>query len=95
MIYIYKTWNRFCLEREWIPVETDYGSIRMKMGRWRGEETTASPEYEDVLRLARERAVPVKTVHQAKRPFSLTYRISSTSMPDIEKANSAPTATVD
>jgi len=57
--------QRLCLEREWQTVETPYGSIRIKIGRWRGEEKTASPEYEDVRSAANSSGAPLKTVYQA------------------------------
>jgi uncharacterized protein (DUF111 family) len=37
----------------------------VKVGRWRGTETTAAPEYEDVKAAAHVYNTPVKTVHQA------------------------------
>ncbi len=61
----YTTMRRLCLDREWSTVETAYGRIRVKVGKWRGEETTASPEYEDVKAAALAHNVPVKTVYQA------------------------------
>ena len=57
--------QRLCLEREWRAVETPYGLIRIKIGRWRGEEKTASPEYEDVRSAARSSGAPLKMVYQA------------------------------
>jgi uncharacterized protein (TIGR00299 family) protein len=61
----FDTRKRLCLEREWQSVETPYGAIRIKVGRWKGEEKTASPEYEDVRGAAEAAGVPLKTVHQA------------------------------
>ena len=57
--------RRWCLEREWVGVDTPYGPVRMKVGRWKGAETTATPEFEDVRRAASERSVPVKEVYEA------------------------------
>lgn len=57
--------RRLCVEREWVTVQTPYGPIRIKVGRWRGTETTASPEYEDVKAAAAAHGVPVKVVYQA------------------------------
>jgi uncharacterized protein (DUF111 family) len=37
----------------------------MKIGRWRGTETTTTPEYEDVKAASKAHGVPVKTVYQA------------------------------
>ncbi len=61
----YGTRKRICLEREWETVETEYGPIRIKIGRWRGRETTAAPEYEDVRAAAKQHGAPVKRVFQA------------------------------
>ncbi|HLK61155.1 MAG TPA: nickel insertion protein [Chthonomonadaceae bacterium] len=57
--------ERMTLERRWETVATAYGSIRIKIGTWKGVETTASPEYEDVKAAARAHEVPVKTVYAA------------------------------
>ncbi len=57
--------RRLCLEREWKSVETAYGLIRIKIGRWQGNETTAAPEYEDVKAAARQHNAPLKAVYEA------------------------------
>jgi uncharacterized protein (TIGR00299 family) protein len=61
----YQTMKRLCLDREWVNVETEYGLIRIKLGKRNGTITTASPEYDDIARCAREHNVPVKRVHEA------------------------------
>lgn len=61
----YSTWSRTCLQREWVEVDTPYGSVRVKVGRQDGELRTATPEYEDCRRRAAERGVPVKAVQAA------------------------------
>ena len=61
----YQNLQRYTLDRTWRSVETVYGSIRMKIGKWRGRETAASPEYEDVRAAARQHGVPPKTVYAA------------------------------
>jgi uncharacterized protein (TIGR00299 family) protein len=61
----YGTMRRLCLDREWVSVETEYGPIRVKIGRWRGVEKTASPEFEDVKAASLKFNAPTKTVHQA------------------------------
>ncbi len=58
---------RRCLEREWQEVETEYGRVRVKVGRMGSEALNAAPEYEDCVRLARERGVAAKTVYDAAR----------------------------
>lgn len=61
----YSEWNRECLEREWLPVETAYGTVRVKVARQDGELRTAAPEYEDCRLRAAEAQVPVKMVQAA------------------------------
>lgn len=61
----YTAMQRLTLPRRWETVETPYGPIRIKIGNWKGVETTASPEYEDVKAAARAHQVPVKTVYVA------------------------------
>ncbi len=57
--------SRRCLEREWREVETQYGRVRVKVGKIGPEIVTAAPEYEDCRRLAQQAGVPVKAVYQA------------------------------
>jgi uncharacterized protein (TIGR00299 family) protein len=57
--------TRRCLEREWRPVATPYGEVRVKIG-WLGEQAvTVTPEYEDCRALALARNVPLKEVQAA------------------------------
>ena len=53
---------RTTLEREFIPVETEYGIVRIKVSTLEGEVVNFAPEYEDCARLAREKNVPLKRV---------------------------------
>ena len=57
--------RRRCLDREWRVVETDYGRIRVKVGRLGSEILSAAPEYEDCRKAAQSHAVPVKMVYDA------------------------------
>lgn len=61
----YSTLQRFTLQRRWETVSTPFGDIRIKIGAWRGQEMSASPEYEEVKTLALAAKVPVKTVYAA------------------------------
>jgi hypothetical protein len=54
--------DRVELAREWVDVETAYGSVRVKVGRLGGEVVNAHPEWEDCAARAREHGVPVKRV---------------------------------
>lgn len=61
----FHTLKRLCLEREWQTVSTEYGAIRVKVGRWKGAPTVASPEYEDVKAAALASGAPITKVYQA------------------------------
>ncbi len=57
--------ERLELERALVPVETEYGSVRVKVGTLAGAAISAHPEYEDCLARAKERGVAVKEVMAA------------------------------
>lgn len=57
--------RRHVLERSFETVETLYGPVRVKVGRWRGTVTTRAPELEDCRVRAAERGVPVRAVYEA------------------------------
>jgi uncharacterized protein (TIGR00299 family) protein len=59
--------SRRCLEREWREVETQWGTVRVKIGRLGDEVVNVAPEYEDCARLAREKGVPAKVLYDAVR----------------------------
>jgi uncharacterized protein (DUF111 family) len=54
--------ERVELEREQVAVETEHGTVRVKVGRLGGAVVGAHPEYDDCAARARERGVPVKDV---------------------------------
>jgi len=58
----YRDMARECLEREEVTVQTALGAVRIKVARRDGQVLNASPEFDDCVRLARERNVPVKEV---------------------------------
>jgi pyridinium-3,5-bisthiocarboxylic acid mononucleotide nickel chelatase len=53
------------LEREIVPVATPYGDVRFKLARLDGHVVNAAPEFEDCLRLASAKKVPLKDVQAA------------------------------
>lgn len=59
--------QRHKLARTHEVVETEYGPVRIKVGRLGEEVVAASPEYEDCARLARSRGVPLMQVLRAAR----------------------------
>jgi hypothetical protein len=54
--------RRVTLERSHVEVATPWGPVRVKTGRYRGVETSATPEFEDCRRLAEANNLPVKRV---------------------------------
>ena len=58
------TIERRMLERETIEVESEFGSVRCKISRRQGEIVDASPEFEDLKRIARESGLPLRVVRR-------------------------------
>ncbi len=57
--------ERECLPREIIKVQTEFGEVDVKIGRYEGRTVNAMPEYEQIKRLALENNVPFRTVSDA------------------------------
>lgn len=57
--------RRKTLPREWVPMTTAFGEVRMKISRLNGAVVNATPEYEDCRKIAAERGVPLKQVMAA------------------------------
>jgi len=57
--------RRRCLERSFVPVTTAYGEIRIKVGKWKGEEVNAAPEFEECRVAAEKHGAPLKRVIEA------------------------------
>jgi hypothetical protein len=55
-------YRRRKLEREVEVLPTAYGPIRFKISRLAGAPVTATPEFEEVRRIAREKGLPVREV---------------------------------
>jgi uncharacterized protein (TIGR00299 family) protein len=54
--------RRSALERRMVVVETHYGQVTIKVSMQDGRVVSATPEYEDCARIAREKNVPLKEV---------------------------------
>jgi uncharacterized protein (TIGR00299 family) protein len=54
--------QRYSLPREIVPIETEFGVIRIKLARRPNNSRTSSPEYDDCARAAREHRVPIAVV---------------------------------
>jgi pyridinium-3,5-bisthiocarboxylic acid mononucleotide nickel chelatase len=59
--------ERRALEREVVPVETEYGTIDVKVARMNGRVTGATPEYEQCRAAAQKADVPLRVVEEAAR----------------------------
>jgi len=59
--------KRYKLAREEIEVETEYGKVRVKLGRLKGEVVNLAPEYKDCRSVADEMHIPIKLVYDAAR----------------------------
>ncbi|NQT92177.1 MAG: nickel pincer cofactor biosynthesis protein LarC [Lentisphaerae bacterium] len=57
--------SRTLLERRHESVDTPYGTVRVKIGSWKGRDITRAPEHDDCAARAREHDVPVRTVYEA------------------------------
>lgn len=57
--------QRSCLERSWIPVETPWGTVRIKESGAGGQVLNRMPEFEDCRALAQEAGVSPLEVHLA------------------------------
>jgi uncharacterized protein (DUF111 family) len=58
----YQELQRACLDREIVVVETAVGPVHFKVARRGSEVLNVSPEFEDCVRAAAERSLPVKQV---------------------------------
>lgn len=61
----FKTWQRLCLKREVVTVETEFGAIRIKQALLDGEIVNSAPEYDDCKAKAIQLGAPVKKVYYA------------------------------
>jgi len=54
---------RTILTREFKEVDSRFGKIKVKIGKFNGDIKSFSPEYEDCKRIAEERGIPLKQVY--------------------------------
>ena len=57
--------ERECLPREILRVDSEYGSVDVKVARYQGEIVNAMPEYDHVRLLAKEKGVTFRKVRDA------------------------------
>jgi uncharacterized protein (TIGR00299 family) protein len=61
----YTAARRRTLDREIVQVQTDYGTVGVKVASLQGRRVNFVPEYEDCRRLAEQRGLPLKDVTAA------------------------------
>jgi len=66
--------ERTVLARRHETVQTPYGGVRVKIGAWRGDDVTHSPEHEDCVRAAAEHGVAVRRVYEAALAAAAQFR---------------------
>jgi pyridinium-3,5-bisthiocarboxylic acid mononucleotide nickel chelatase len=66
--------QRMTLERTWRTVETEYGTVRVKMGLVGGVPSVVHPEFEDCRTRASEAGVPVRRVADAAQAAAAAGR---------------------
>lgn len=57
--------ERTVLERRWSTAETPWGSVRVKLGIWKGEIVTRAPEMDDCIACAARHNVAPRHVYEA------------------------------
>jgi uncharacterized protein (TIGR00299 family) protein len=65
-------WKRRRLPREMVTLSTTYGPIRFKVSRLGGRVMTVTPEFADVVRVAREKGLAVREVLDQARAEGLS-----------------------
>jgi len=56
--------ERWVLDREFRQIETELGTVRIKLGRLHGEVVNIAPEYEDLKAISDQCGLPLKQVKQ-------------------------------
>jgi pyridinium-3,5-bisthiocarboxylic acid mononucleotide nickel chelatase len=54
--------HRTTLDREIVEVETEHGTVKIKVAKMNGAVVNFAPEFDDCVRIAREQNVPLKKV---------------------------------
>lgn len=73
----YQEMLRDRLDREIVPVETPLGAIRFKVATREGRVLNASPEFDDCVRVAAQRQLPVKEVQAIATKAWLDSRLKT------------------
>jgi hypothetical protein len=57
--------SRTCVNREFVQVDSEFGPIKIKIGRYKGRIVNIQPEFEDVRNTALRHKVPLKLVTES------------------------------
>jgi uncharacterized protein (TIGR00299 family) protein len=68
---------RTMLDRRHETVSTPHGDVRIKIGRWQGEDVTFAPEMDDCIQLAGQKGVTVRVVYESAVAASNALRAGS------------------
>jgi uncharacterized protein (DUF111 family) len=60
----WKSSRRWVLDRETVTIETEFGPVRVKVGRVAGRIVNIAPEYEDLKHIAEREKLPLKEVRR-------------------------------
>ena len=72
-IRFYET-TRFKLERKTVSVRTKYGNVKVKLSSGPDNISTVSPEYDECVRIARDKKIPLKAIYdEAKRLVAAVF----------------------
>lgn len=55
------------LERDFVAIQTEWGTIDVKIGIYKGEIVQIAPEYDQCVKIARLKNVPVKYVYESTK----------------------------
>ncbi|MBI3584300.1 MAG: nickel pincer cofactor biosynthesis protein LarC [Nitrospinae bacterium] len=56
--------ERVKLEKEIKTIKTEYGNVRVKIGKRKGAVISITPEYEDCKKIAEEKGMPIKYIYE-------------------------------
>jgi len=66
--------SRKKLHREVVTVSTEYGDIRVKLSRYKGQVINIAPEYKDCRKIAIKNNIPLKQVYNAAKRTAISDR---------------------
>ncbi len=71
--------DKTALAREWVEVEVEGHPVRVKLGRRGNAVTTAAPEYEDAVKVARTTGLSLRQVYQRAEELARSHLAASSS----------------